>query len=75
MIYDKYAQLKYMYGNRYFWFRGYYISTVGREKRVSEAYIRNQMQEDYAWDQISINGPVYRSAGVKKPDTSPFRGS
>ena len=54
MIYDKYAQLKYKYGNRHFWCRGYYVSTVGKDKRVIEAYIRNQMQEDYAEDQISI---------------------
>ena len=54
MIYDKYAQLKYKYGNRHFWCRGYYVSTVGKDKRVIEAYIRNQMQEDYAEDQMSI---------------------
>ena len=54
MIFDKYAQLKYKYGNRHFWARGYYVSTVGKDKRVIEAYIRNQMQEDYAEDQMSI---------------------
>ena len=45
MIYEKYANLKYKYGNRYFWCRGYYVSTVGRNRRAIEEYIRNQLQE------------------------------
>lgn len=28
MIFDKYANLKYKYGNRQFWCRGYYVDTV-----------------------------------------------
>ena len=54
MIYEKYANLKYKYGNRHFWCRGYYVSMVGRNKRTIEEYIRNQLQEDYAEDQLSI---------------------
>ena len=54
MIYEKYANLKYKYGNRHFWCRGYYVSTVGRNKRTIEEYIRNQLQEDYADGQLSI---------------------
>ena len=54
MIYEKYANLKYKYGNRHFWCRGYYVSTVGRNKRAIEQYIRNQLQEDYTEDQMSI---------------------
>ena len=55
MIYEKYANMKYKYGNRHFWCRGYYVSTVGRNRRAIEEYIRNQLQEDYAEDQISIS--------------------
>ena len=54
MIYEKYANLKYKYGNRHFWCRGYYVSTVGKNKRTIEEYIRNQLQEDYAEDQMSM---------------------
>ena len=54
IIYEKYANLKYKYGNRHFWCRGYYVSTVGRNRRAIEEYIRNQLQEDYTDDQLSI---------------------
>ena len=54
MIYEKYANMKYKYGNRHFWCRGYYVSTVGRNWRAIEQYIRNQLQEDYTDDQMSI---------------------
>ena len=55
MIYEKYANMKYKYGNRHFWCRGYYVSTVGRNRRAIEQYIRDQLQEDYAEDQMSIS--------------------
>ena len=54
MIFEKYANLKYKYGNRHFWCRGYYVSTVGKNKKAIAEYIRNQIQEDYADDQMSI---------------------
>ena len=54
MIFDRHANLKYKYGNRQFWCRGYYVDTVGRNKKVIEEYIRNQLQEDIASDQISM---------------------
>ena len=54
MIFEKYANLKYKYGNRNFWCRGYYVSTVGANKKAIQEYIRNQLQEDYADDQMSI---------------------
>ena len=54
MIYEKYANLKYNYGNRHFWCRGYYVSTVGRNKNAIETYIRNQLQEDHAEEQLTI---------------------
>ncbi len=54
MIFDRHANLKYKYGNRHFWCRGYYVDTVGRDKEAITKYIRNQLQEDAAQDQISI---------------------
>ena len=54
MIFEKYANLKYKYGNRHFWCRGYYVSTVGKNKKAIAEYIRNQLQEDQADDQMSI---------------------
>ena len=54
MIFDRHANLKYKYGNRHFWCRGYYVDTVGRTKRAIEEYIKNQLQEDIAADQISF---------------------
>ena len=52
MIFDRHANLKYKYGNRHFWCRGYYVDTVGKnEKKIAE-YIREQLQSDIAEDQI-----------------------
>ena len=54
MIFEKYANMKYKYGNRHFWCRGFYVDTVGRNKKVIEQYIRNQLQQDYEEEQLSI---------------------
>ena len=54
MIFDRHANLKYKYGNRQFWWKGYYVDTVGRNKKAIQQYIRNQLQEDIASDQISL---------------------
>jgi len=54
MIFEKYANMKYKYGNRHFWCRGYYVDTVGRNKKAIQEYIRRQLQEDFASDQMSI---------------------
>ena len=54
MIFERHANLKYKYGSRNFWCRGYYVDTVGRNKKIIAEYIRNQLEEDYAADQISI---------------------
>ena len=54
MIFDRHANLKYQYGNRHFWCRGYYVDTVGRNEKAIAEYVRNQLQEDIATDQISL---------------------
>ena len=54
MIFEKYANMKYKYGNRHFWRRGYYVDTVGRNKKAIAEYIRNQLQEDILSDQMTM---------------------
>ena len=54
MIFDRHANLKYKYGNRQFWCTGYYVDTVGRNKKAIEHYIRNQIQEDIAAEQLCL---------------------
>ena len=48
MIFARHGNLKYKYGNRHFWCRGYYVDTVGKNKKKIDEYIRNQLQEDIA---------------------------
>ena len=66
MIFDRHANLKYKYGNRHFWCRGYYVNTVGRNKKAIAEYIRNQLQEDIADDQISLKEFIEPFTGDKK---------
>ena len=54
MIFERHANLKYKYGRRNFWCRGYYVDTVGKNAKKIEEYIRTQIQEDQVSDQISI---------------------
>ncbi len=65
MIFDRHANLKYKYGNRHFWCRGYYVDTVGKNtKRIAE-YIRNQLQEDIANDQLTLFESIDPFTGEK----------
>ena len=54
MIFEKYANLKYKYGNRHFWCRGYYVDTVGKNAKKIQEYIQNQLKEDWEYDQMSL---------------------
>ena len=65
MIFDRHANLKYRYGNRHFWCRGYYVDTVGRNKERIADYIRNQLQEDVAVDQLSFKEYIDPFTGSK----------
>ena len=64
MIFEKYANLKYKYGNRQFWCRGYYVDTAGKNSKKIAEYIRSQLEEDKALDQMTMREYV-----------DPFRGS
>ena len=54
MIFEKHANLKYKYGNRHFWCRGYYVDTVGKNTAAIKKYIQNQIKEDMEYDQMSL---------------------
>ena len=68
MIFERHANLKYKYGNRHFWCRGYYVDTAGKNAKKIEEYIRNQLQEDLEYDQMTIKEYVDPFTGepVKK---------
>ena len=66
MIFDRHAHLKYKYGSRSFWCRGYYVDTVGRNKKAIAEYIRKQLEDDYMAEQISINEYIDPFTGSKK---------
>ena len=54
MIFERHANLKYKYGNRKFWARGYFVDTVGRNEKAIREYIQNQLQEDKLSDQMTM---------------------
>mgnify|MGYP005764294091 FL=1 len=63
MIFDRHANLKYKYKNRYFWCRGYFVDTVGRYETAIKQYIKNQLDDDIMNAQITL-----------KEFTDPFMG-
>ncbi len=65
MIFDRHANLKYKYGNRHFWCRGYYVDTVGRNKKAIEEYIKNQLAEDCAMEQMTFKEYIDPFTGGK----------
>ena len=54
MIFDRHENLKYKNGNRNFLCRGYYVDTVGKNEKKIKEYIKNQLEEDYTKDQITL---------------------
>ena len=67
MIFERHANLKYKYGNRHFWCRGYYVDTVGRNEKAIKEYVKNQLQEDIMCDQISFKEYVDPFTGGENP--------
>ena len=63
IIFERHTNLKYKYGSRNFWSRGYFVDTVGKNEKLIAEYIKNQLEDDYAKDQISL-----------KEYTDPFTG-
>ena len=67
MIFDRHAHLKYRYGNRKFWCRGYDVDTVGRNRKKIEQYIREQLREDQIADQLTLFEEYDPFTGQKNP--------
>lgn len=65
MLFDRHANLKYRYGNRNFWSRGYFVDTVGKNERMIANYIREQLEQDMASDQMSFKEYVDPFTGQK----------
>lgn len=65
MIFDQFANLKYKYGNRHFWARGYFVDTVGKNTKMIQEYIQNQLAEDKLADQMSMKGFIDPFTGEK----------
>ena len=65
MIFDRHANLKYKYGNRHFWCRGYYVDTVGKNTKAIAEYIKHQLDEDRMGEQMTMLG---------KSNDNPFTG-
>ena len=66
MIFDRHANLKYKYGRRNFWSRGYFVDTVGKNERVIQEYIKNQLERDYVQDQVSLKEYIDLFTGSKR---------
>jgi putative transposase len=66
MLFDRHANLKYKYGNRHFCCREYYVDTLGKNARIIQDYIKNQLEEDYMSEQISLKEFVDPFTGEKK---------
>ena len=54
MIHERHGNLKYKYGNKSFWCRGYYVDTVGKNAKKIAEYIQNQLKEDQIHDQMTL---------------------
>ena len=66
MIFDRHANLKYKYGNRHFWARGYYVDTKKKNKKQIQEYIKRQLEEDQIADQMSLKEYIDPFTGSKE---------
>ena len=69
MIFDRHANLKYKYGNRHFWARGYFVDTVGKNQKQIQEYIKNQLTSDQIADQMSLKEFVDPFTGCENQKT------
>ena len=65
MIFQKFGNMKFAYGNREFWCKGYYVDTVGKNTKKNREYINNQLKEDWMADQISLSEYIDPFTGEK----------
>ena len=72
IIFERHANLKYKYGNRHFWCRGYYVDTVGKNAKKIQEYIQNQLKEDLEYDQMTLKEYIDPFTGDKASKESPL---
>lgn len=65
LIFDRHADMKYKYGQRQFWCRGYFVDTVGKNTKAIKEYIANQLKEDRLNEQMSIKEYIDPFTGKK----------
>ena len=65
LIFDRHADMKYKYGQRQFWCRGYFVDTVGKNTKVIKEYIANQLKEDKINEQLSMKEYIDPFTGKK----------
>lgn len=71
MIFYRFANLKYKYGNQYFWCRGYFVDTVGRNKTAIQKYIQNQLTEDQICEWVSMKEYIDPFTGELEKEGKP----
>ena len=65
IIFERHSNLKYKYGNRQCWCRGYYVDTAGKNAKKIAEYIQNQLKEDQIGDQMTIKEYIDPFTGSK----------
>ena len=73
LIFERHADMKYKYGQRQFWCRGYYVDTVGKNTKAIKEYIANQLKEDKMKDDLSSKEYIDPFTGKKVKQMKLFK--
>ncbi len=73
LIFDRHADMKYKYGQRQFWYRGYFVDTVGKNTKAIKEYIANQLKEDKLRDDLSSKEYIDPFTGKRVKQISLFK--
>ena len=73
LIFDRHADMKYKYGQRQFWCRGYFVDTVGKNTKTIKEYIANQLKEDKLRDDLSSKEYIDPFTGKRVKQISLFK--
>ena len=73
LIFDRHADMKYKYGQRQFWCRGYFVDTVGKNTKAIKEYIANQLKEDKLRDDLSSKEYIDPFTGKRVKQISLFK--
>ena len=73
LIFERHADMKYKYGQRQFWCRGYYVDTVGKNTKAIKEYIANQLKEDKLKDDLSSKEYIDPFTGKKVKQMKLFK--